>query len=141
MPSTKDYQTAISNLVEFPQRAISPSANPPLVSSTALSHDARISPPPSLVRKRGKRMSRRNGQDPTVRSGKRADGSKYYFFQFWADVSGQEERRRMTEVIGPTSQMTKKERGRTEEAGVHFEPEVEFERIPDSIVGNVRRCS
>jgi integrase len=54
-------------------------------------------------------MSRRNGQDPTVRVGKRADGTKYYFFQFWADVSGQEERRRMTEVMGSTKQMTKSE--------------------------------
>jgi hypothetical protein len=109
MLSTKDYQPSISNLVEFRRRTISPITNPPFVSKTALSHNARISPPPSLARKRGKRMSRRNGQDPTVRVGNHADGSKYFFFQFWTDVSGQEERKRMTEVIGPTSQMTKSE--------------------------------
>jgi integrase len=54
-------------------------------------------------------MSRRNGQDPTVRVGKRADGTKYYFFQFWTDVPGQEERKRMTQVIGLTTEMTKSE--------------------------------
>jgi integrase len=54
-------------------------------------------------------MSRRNGQDPTVRVGKRAVRTKYYFFQFWTDVPGQEERKRLTEVIGSTSQMTKSE--------------------------------
>jgi integrase len=52
-------------------------------------------------------MSRRKGQSPNVRVGKRADGSRYYFFQYWADVSGQEERKRETEVIGLVSQMTK----------------------------------
>jgi hypothetical protein len=70
---------------------------------------ARLRVPPFPARKRGKRMSRRNGQDPTVRVGKRADGTKYYFFQFWTDVPGQEERKRMTEVIGLTSEMTKSE--------------------------------
>jgi len=54
-------------------------------------------------------MSRRTGQSPKVRIGKRANGQKYYFFQYWLDVPGQEERRRMTEVIGLTSQMTKSE--------------------------------
>jgi integrase len=54
-------------------------------------------------------MSRRKGQNPAVRVGKRADGQKYYFFQFWMDVPGQEERRRQTEVIGLVSQMTRSE--------------------------------
>jgi hypothetical protein len=58
-------------------------------------------------------MSRRNGQNPNVRVGQRADGTKYYFFQFWADVPGQEERKRMTEVIGSTTEMTKSEAERT----------------------------
>jgi hypothetical protein len=39
----------------------------------------------------------------------RADGKKYYFFQYWIDVPGQEERRRQTEVIGLVSQMTRSE--------------------------------
>jgi integrase len=41
-------------------------------------------------------MSRRRGQNPKVRVGKRADGTKYYFFQYWIDVPGREERKRMT---------------------------------------------
>ena len=41
--------------------------------------------------------------------GKRADGTKYYFFQFWTDIPGQEERKRQTEVIGLVSQMTRSE--------------------------------
>lgn len=54
-------------------------------------------------------MSRRSGQNPKVRIGKRASGEKYYFFQFWIDVPGQEERKRQTEVIGSTRQMTRME--------------------------------
>lgn len=54
-------------------------------------------------------MSRRKGQNPKVRVGKRADGQKYFFFQYWIDLPGQEERKRQTEVIGTTSQMTKSE--------------------------------
>lgn len=37
---------------------------------------------PIPARKRGKRMSRRKGQNPKVRVGKRADGTEYYFFQY-----------------------------------------------------------
>lgn len=54
-------------------------------------------------------MSRRSGQDPSVRIGKRADGSKYFFFQYYVDVAGQEERQRKTEVLGVVGQMTKHE--------------------------------
>ena len=54
-------------------------------------------------------MSRRNGQNPSVRVGKRADGTKYFFFQYWVDVPGQEERQRRTEVVGLVGQMTKRE--------------------------------
>jgi integrase len=54
-------------------------------------------------------MSRRKGQNPKVRVGKRADGTKYYFFQYWIDVPGREERKRMTVVLGLTSQMTRSE--------------------------------
>jgi hypothetical protein len=52
-------------------------------------------------------MSRRKGQNPKVRVGKRADGTKYYFFQYWRDVPGQEKRKRQSEVIGLVSQMTR----------------------------------
>lgn len=54
-------------------------------------------------------MSRRSGQNPSVRIGKRADGSKYYFFQYYVDVAGQEKRRRETEVLGSTGKMNKSE--------------------------------
>jgi integrase len=54
-------------------------------------------------------MSRRSGQNPSVRIGKRADGSKYFYFQYYVDVAGQEERQRMTEVVGVVGQMTKSE--------------------------------
>ena len=49
-------------------------------------HSPSIAPPPFPARKRGKRMSRRKGQNPEVRIGKRANGEKYFFFQHWIDV-------------------------------------------------------
>ena len=66
-------------------------------------------PPPPVPARRGKCMSRRRGQNPKVRVGKRADGTKYYFFQYWMDVPGREERKRMTVVLGLTNQMTRSE--------------------------------
>jgi hypothetical protein len=54
-----------------------------------------------------KRMSRRKGH-----VAKRANGEKYYFFQYSIDLPGQEERKRQTEVVGSTSQMTKSEAAR-----------------------------
>ena len=59
-----------------------------------------IGVPPVPARKRGKCMTRRTGQNPRVRVGKRASGEKYFFFQYWIDVPGQEERKRQTEVVG-----------------------------------------
>jgi integrase len=41
--------------------------------------------------------------------GKRASGEKYYFFQYWIDIPGQEERKRQTEVVGLVSQITRSE--------------------------------
>jgi integrase len=57
-------------------------------------------------------MSRRKGQNPKVRVGKRADGTKYFFFQYWVDVPGKEQRRRQTEVVGMVGQLTKSEANR-----------------------------
>jgi integrase len=54
-------------------------------------------------------MTRRTGQNPKVRIGKRANGQKYFFFQYWVDVPGQEERQRRTEVIGLVGQLTRSE--------------------------------
>lgn len=53
-------------------------------------------------------MGRRTGQNPSVR--KRFNRSKNvweYYFQYWSDISGREERKRQTEVIGLVGQMTK----------------------------------
>jgi len=69
----------------------------------------RASPVPA-TRKRGKCMSRRAGQDPSVR--KRFNRSKdveEYYFQYWIDVPGQEERKRETEVVGTVGKITKSE--------------------------------
>src|SRR6267378_3237306 len=65
--------------------------------------------PPVPARRRGKCMTRRNGQNPEVRIGKRANGQKYFFFQYWIDVPGREERQRRTEVIGLVGQLTRSE--------------------------------
>src|SRR5262249_4713094 len=67
-------------------------------------------PPVSATRKRGKCMSRRAGQNPSVRTRfNRTKGLEEYFFQYWVDVAGQEGRQRQTEVIGPVTMMTKSE--------------------------------
>lgn len=52
-------------------------------------------------------MSRRGGQNPSVRIGKRADGTEYYFFQYWLDSL--QDRQRKTEVVGLVEEMTKRE--------------------------------
>jgi integrase len=46
-------------------------------------------------------MSRRKGQNPKLRIGTRTDGTKYFYIQYWLDVSGVEERKRRREVLGP----------------------------------------
>ena len=55
-------------------------------------------------------MSRRSGQSPSVR--KRYKGCEEYYFQYWVDVPGLEERRRETEVLGPVTRMTDSEANR-----------------------------
>jgi integrase len=40
---------------------------------------------------------------------KRSNGQKVFYFQYWIDVPGQEDRERKTQVIGSTSEMTKSE--------------------------------
>jgi integrase len=76
---------------------------------TPASADATIPTPPVRARKRGKCMTRRTGQNPKVRIKKRADGTEVYFFQYWKDIPGQEDRSRETEVIGLLNQMTQSE--------------------------------
>ncbi len=94
-----------------------------------------IGPPPFPARKRGKSMSRRKGQNPKVRVGKRADGTQYYFFQYWIDVPGQEERQRGTEVIGSATQMTRSE---AERKKLEFITKLELNsssyRVPSSAI-------
>jgi len=58
-------------------------------------------------------MSRRKGQNPSVRIRfNRTKGVEEYFFQYWVDVPGQEERKRETEVLGPVDSMTASEANR-----------------------------
>jgi len=70
-------------------------------------------------------MSRRKGQNPRVRVGKRADGTKYYFFQYWLDVPGREERKRQRS--DRTGKPHHAKRSGTEEAGFHYEARTQFE--------------
>ena len=46
-------------------------------------------------------MSRRKGQNPKLRIGTHSDGSQYFYFQYWLDVLGEDERKRRREIIGP----------------------------------------
>ena len=46
-------------------------------------------------------MSRRKGQNPKLRIGARSDGSQYFYFQYWLDVPGEDERLRRREIVGP----------------------------------------
>jgi len=64
---------------------------------------AKLSLPPirATRRKRGKCMSRRKGQNPKLRIGTRKDGTQYFYFQYWLDVPGVEERKRRREILGP----------------------------------------
>jgi integrase len=64
------------------------------------------------TRKRGKCLSRRRGQNPRVRVGTRANGTRYYYFQFCEDIAGQEERHRRTEVLGLVGEITASEADR-----------------------------
>jgi len=41
--------------------------------------------------------------------GKRANGEKYFYFEYWIDVPGEEARRRLTEVVGLTKEMMRSE--------------------------------
>lgn len=103
---------------------------------------SRVSAPPDIVqsppipaRKRGKCMSRRKGQNPSVRTRfNQTKGVDEYFFQYWIDVPGQEERKRETEVIGPTMQMT---RSQAERKKLEFITELELNSsgywIPSSV--------
>jgi hypothetical protein len=63
------------------------------------------------TRKRGKCLSRRRGQNPKVRVGTRADGTRFYFFQCYEDTA-QEERHRRTEVLGLVGKITASEANR-----------------------------
>lgn len=57
-------------------------------------------------RKRGKCMSRRKGQNPRLRVGIRSNGSEYFYFQYWLDVPGKDERQRRREIVGPVKTKT-----------------------------------
>jgi integrase len=52
-------------------------------------------------RKRGKSMSRRKGQNPKLLMGTRNNGTQYFYFQYWLDVPGEDDRKRRREIVGP----------------------------------------
>src|SRR5580704_4741274 len=67
-------------------------------------------PAPPVPARRGKCMSRRKGQNPSVRSRfDKTAGAEKYFFQYWRDVPGQNHRHRITVNLGLKSQLTKSE--------------------------------
>ena len=67
-------------------------------------------PSVSATRKRGKCISRRAAQNPSVRMRLNPrKGIEEYFFQYWIDVPGREKRKRETEIIGPVETMRKSE--------------------------------
>jgi integrase len=96
-PSVAVLPDFLSPILNFPVPAV----------DTASPAPANIPAPPvqATQRKRGRNMSRRTGQKPTVRVGRRKDGTKYFFFQYWIDVPGQEERQRKTEILGPVKSL------------------------------------
>jgi integrase len=47
--------------------------------------------------------------DRTLGNQSGPDGAKYFFFQYWVDSPGQEERQRRTEIVGAVGQITKSE--------------------------------
>ena len=51
-------------------------------------------------------MSRRKGQNPKLRIGTRSDGTKYFYFQYWVDIPGLEDRKRRREILGPVKSAT-----------------------------------
>ena len=51
-------------------------------------------------------MSRRKGQNPKLRIGTSSDGSEYFYFQYWLDVPGEDERKRRREIVGPVKTKT-----------------------------------
>jgi hypothetical protein len=46
-------------------------------------------------------MSRRKGQNPKLLIGTRNNGTQYFYFQYWLDVPGEDDRKRRREIVGP----------------------------------------
>src|SRR5260370_41515891 len=94
----------------------------------------------SATRKRGKCMSRRAGQNPSVRMRlNRTKGIKEYFFQYWIDVPGKgrtEKRNRNNRTCYDDDE----ERGGPEEIGVHFESKSKFECLPGAVLSYLHPC-
>src|ERR1700731_4676382 len=94
----------------IPEPAVHPTAQPGISIEPISSADTIGMPPVSATRKRGKCMSRRAGQNPSVRIRfNRRKGIEEYFFQYWVDVPGRENRKREKKIIGPVKTMTKSE--------------------------------
>jgi hypothetical protein len=98
--------------------------NPP-DKPNSLEHGDSMDLPPVQSRKRGKCMSRRTGQNPEVRVGKRANGRNTSFFSTgWIF---QDRKKKTPNGSNRFSEADDAKRGRTEEAGIHIESPTEFE--------------
>jgi hypothetical protein len=74
-----------------------------------------VAPPIRATRrKRGKSLSRRRGQNPKLRIGTRSDGSHCFYFQYWLDLPGVDDRSRRREFLGPVRTKSRDGLTRTE---------------------------
>jgi hypothetical protein len=85
----------MDSIREFPERETA------LAVHSASSGNIPSPPIRTTQRKRGKSMSRRKGQNPTLCIGTRNDGSQYFYFQYWLDVASEDARKRRREIVGP----------------------------------------
>jgi integrase len=59
-------------------------------------------------------LSRRRGQNPKLRIGTRSDGSQCFYFQYWLDLPGADDRSRRREFLGPVRTKSRDGLTRTE---------------------------
>src|SRR5271167_373020 len=107
----------------IPESTVDPSVQSGISIEPKSSTDTIGLPPVSATRKRGKCMSRRAGQYPSVRIRlNRRKGIEEYFFQYWIDVPGRENRKKGN-GNNRAGQNNDEERSGKEEIGIHIESE------------------
>src|ERR1700757_1997253 len=110
----------------IPESSVHPTAQPGISIEPIPTADTIGLPPVSATRKRGKCMSRRAGQNPSVRIRfNRRKGIEEYFFQYWIDDprTGEAEKGNRNNRTG---QNNDEERSGKEEIGIHIESEGQF---------------